>query len=357
MTKPFATESFEARETPLAVSQRAGARAEGRLGWVDRSRCAGDGGTVRVFDAGVNGPRRWGGCASGSATRMDTLFEIDDRNVLYGWAKARGRRRSGAQQQSGMAITGLRFAFYGRTSTAEFQDPVTSRAWQREMAESVIVGHGMIAGGVLRRRVFTSGAVGAAAAGGGAAGAGARARMRSFDAVVVGEFERAFTDRQFDMRSPRCWRVHGVAVWLPEAGGPVRSRRSGPSGVDAGAGRAVAAGGGAVAAPDPGGDDRPDGRAGPVPRRSAAVWVSAGGRGAASEPGARGMGTASAAAGSGSGDRAPCAVDVRRAARRAQCCRDRSRVERARCAVPVGCGSRSGTPTAAGRRGTCGRWR
>jgi hypothetical protein len=34
----------------------------------------------------------------------------------------------------------MRFAFYGRTSTAEFQDPVTSRAWQREMAESVISG-------------------------------------------------------------------------------------------------------------------------------------------------------------------------------------------------------------------------
>ena len=43
-----------------------------------------------------------------------------------------------------MAITGLRFAFYGRTSTAEFQEPVTSRAWQREIAESVIPGNGVI---------------------------------------------------------------------------------------------------------------------------------------------------------------------------------------------------------------------
>jgi len=39
---------------------------------------------------------------------------------------------------------GLRFAFYGRTSTAEFQDQSTSRAWQREMAETLIVGHGVV---------------------------------------------------------------------------------------------------------------------------------------------------------------------------------------------------------------------
>ena len=35
-------------------------------------------------------------------------------------------------------------AFYGRTSTAAFQDPVTSRAWQREMAEAVTAGRGVI---------------------------------------------------------------------------------------------------------------------------------------------------------------------------------------------------------------------
>jgi hypothetical protein len=58
---------------------------------------------------------------------MDTLFEVDDREILQGWAEVRGRRRRGAQQLE-RAVTGLRFAFYGRTSTGEFQDPVTSRA-------------------------------------------------------------------------------------------------------------------------------------------------------------------------------------------------------------------------------------
>ena len=43
---------------------------------------------------------------------------------------------------------------------------------------------------------------------------------RSFDAVVVGEFERAFTDRQFEQVA-RLLQRDGMLVWLPEAGGPV----------------------------------------------------------------------------------------------------------------------------------------
>ena len=38
--------------------------------------------------------------------------------------------------------------------------------------------------------------------------------------MVVGEFERAFTDRQFEQVA-RLLQRHGVLVWLPEAGGPV----------------------------------------------------------------------------------------------------------------------------------------
>jgi hypothetical protein len=39
---------------------------------------------------------------------------------------------------------GLRFAFYGRTSTARHQDRVSSQGWQRDMAEHLIAGHGQI---------------------------------------------------------------------------------------------------------------------------------------------------------------------------------------------------------------------
>ena len=38
--------------------------------------------------------------------------------------------RRGLSRASGRAAGGVRFAFYGRMSTSEFQDPWTSRAWQ-----------------------------------------------------------------------------------------------------------------------------------------------------------------------------------------------------------------------------------
>ncbi|MFI5590044.1 hypothetical protein ACIA5G_33705 [Amycolatopsis sp. NPDC051758] len=37
---------------------------------------------------------------------------------------------------------GLRFAFYGRTSTFRHQDRVSSQGWQRDMADNLISGHG-----------------------------------------------------------------------------------------------------------------------------------------------------------------------------------------------------------------------
>jgi site-specific DNA recombinase len=38
----------------------------------------------------------------------------------------------------------LRFVFYGRVPTEDWQDPVTSRARQREQAEALVRGHGVI---------------------------------------------------------------------------------------------------------------------------------------------------------------------------------------------------------------------
>jgi site-specific DNA recombinase len=101
----------------------------------------------------------------------------------------------------------------------EFQDPVTSLAWQREMAEGVVAGRGVIVAeffdvGCSRRVPWERRREAAALL------EQARSADRGFDAVVVGEFERAFTDRQFEQVAlvlRRC----GVRVWLPEAGGPV----------------------------------------------------------------------------------------------------------------------------------------
>jgi site-specific DNA recombinase len=48
----------------------------------------------------------------------------------------------------------------------------------------------------------------------------ARDARRSFDAVVVGEFERAFSARQF-LPVAEMLASHGIQVWLPEVDGPV----------------------------------------------------------------------------------------------------------------------------------------
>ncbi len=50
--------------------------------------------------------------------------------------------------------------------------------------------------------------------------AAARSPRRSFDAVVVGEYERGFTARQFLEVADQLGQ-HGMLVWLPEADGPV----------------------------------------------------------------------------------------------------------------------------------------
>jgi site-specific DNA recombinase len=60
-------------------------------------------------------------------------------DALVAWAEESGRRRAG-----GPARGGLRFVFYGRVSTEDRQDPVTSRARQREQAEALVRGHGVI---------------------------------------------------------------------------------------------------------------------------------------------------------------------------------------------------------------------
>src|SRR6266705_4110426 len=58
---------------------------------------------------------------------------------LVAWAA-----RSGRPESRGRVRGGLRFVFYGRVSTEDWQDPVTSRARQREQAGALVRGHGAI---------------------------------------------------------------------------------------------------------------------------------------------------------------------------------------------------------------------
>jgi len=63
---------------------------------------------------------------------------------LVGWAERSALRRAGSLTTGGSVPGRLRFVFYGRVSTEDWQDPVTSRARQREQAEALVRGHGVM---------------------------------------------------------------------------------------------------------------------------------------------------------------------------------------------------------------------
>jgi len=114
---------------------------------------------------------------------------------------------------------GLRFAFYGRMSTVEFQDRATSLGWQREVAEETIRERGVIVAeyfdeGCSRRLPWRQRPAAAQLM------AAAENRNRSFDAVVIGEYERAFYGDQFNAVLTTL-REQGIQLWLPEADGPM----------------------------------------------------------------------------------------------------------------------------------------
>lgn len=60
-------------------------------------------------------------------------------DALALWAERTGIRRAAASGRGG-----VQFAFYGRVSTEDWQDPVTSRARQRDQAAVLVRGYGKI---------------------------------------------------------------------------------------------------------------------------------------------------------------------------------------------------------------------
>jgi hypothetical protein len=70
---------------------------------------------------------------------MPSARQAAGGDMLILWAEATGRRRAASPGRGG-----LRFACYGRISTENWQDPVTSRTRQQDQAAALVAGHGRI---------------------------------------------------------------------------------------------------------------------------------------------------------------------------------------------------------------------
>jgi site-specific DNA recombinase len=117
------------------------------------------------------------------------------------------------------AAVGVRFAFYGRMSTEDYQDRVSSLRWQLDFARELVAGRGRIVAqffdvGYSRRLAWPDRPQAAALL------TALQDPDRGFDAVVVGEYERAFYGDQLIAMVP-IFQRHGVRLWLPEVDGPV----------------------------------------------------------------------------------------------------------------------------------------
>ena len=149
---------------------------------------------------------------------MTAAMQTDGRDLLLGWIEGShrdARRRTRRSQPE----SGLRFAFYGRISTQDLQDRLSSSRWQRDVAQDLIAGRGRIVAEYFdvsysRRLPWTERPQATALL---AAIADAH---RGFDAVVVGELERAFYGNQLAQIAP-VFERYGVQLWLPEVDGPV----------------------------------------------------------------------------------------------------------------------------------------
>jgi site-specific DNA recombinase len=120
---------------------------------------------------------------------------------LAEWAERSALRRAGRLMGGGPVPGRLRFVFYGRVSTEDWQDPVTSRARQREPAEALVRGHGQIVA-----ELFDVGQSRTVAWARRPQSAALVAQLtdpdRGWDAVVIGEYERAFCGSQYAAVAP-----------------------------------------------------------------------------------------------------------------------------------------------------------
>ncbi|MEV6524551.1 recombinase family protein [Longispora sp. NPDC051575] len=146
--------------------------------------------------------------------------EVDGPDLLGWWIRQPNRRgRLRTRRRPVDNLEGFRFAFYGRISTKDWQDLRSSARWQRDFAEELIDGRGVIVAeffdvGCSRRLPWPRRPEAARLL------AALADPDRGFDAIVVGEFERAFYGDQFLQLAP-LFALYDVQVWLPELNGPI----------------------------------------------------------------------------------------------------------------------------------------
>ena len=138
-------------------------------------------------------------------------------DMLASWAEGLGQSRVSVRCHGC-----LRFAFYGRVSTEDWQDPVTSRAWQLQQAVMLTAGCGPIVA-----EFFDSGESRALAWARRPQAAALVAQLadpdRGWDAIVIGEYERAFYGNQYASMAP-LFEHYGIGLWMPEVGVPGHSK-------------------------------------------------------------------------------------------------------------------------------------
>lgn len=112
------------------------------------------------------------------------------------------------------------FAFYGRVSTEDQQDPESSKGWQLSRSRTLIDP----AGGVIGAEYFDIGLSRSLPWKRRPEAARLLAALadpdRGFDAVVIGEPARAFYGNQFGLTFP-VFVHYGVQLWVPEIGGAI----------------------------------------------------------------------------------------------------------------------------------------
>src|SRR5277367_460041 len=151
------------------------------------------------------------------AAPMGMMAAVGQRlggDELAAWAEGLAGRRGGVRGRGC-----LRFAFYGRISTEDWQDPVTSRARQLQQAMMLVAGRGVIVAEFFdiaeSRAVAWARRPQAAALVAQLTDPG-----RGWDAIVIGEYEPAFYGNQYASMAP-LFEHYGVHLWTPEVGGRV----------------------------------------------------------------------------------------------------------------------------------------